>query len=114
MLVACLAPQDLQLSHDAIKLSEDVRQSGALSPAMWAGAGHEFLLLCSQAFKFYGKDFTVEMSLVIAYKKRELGNFFTLLLLSSPSRSFSVICSSLSSRQLKALFHLCTDKTRNR
>lgn len=45
---------------------------------MWAGAGHEFLLLCSQALRFYGKDFTVEMLLVIAYKKKELGIFFLL------------------------------------
>lgn len=45
MLMACLAPQDLQLPCDAIKVNEDVRQSGPSSPAMWAEAEHEFLLL---------------------------------------------------------------------
>lgn len=110
MLLAHLAPQDQQLPQDASKLNEDMRQSGALSSAMWAGVRHEFLLLCSQALRFYGENFTVEMLPVIAYKKRELGKFFTLLLLSRFSESFSVIWNSLSSRQLKAPFHLSTDK----
>lgn len=51
---------NLQLPYNAIKWNEDTRQSGAVSPVMWAGAGPGFLLMCSQACRFYGKDFTLK------------------------------------------------------
>lgn len=54
-----------------------MRQSGAPGPTTWAGAGHEFLLLRSQALRFHGKNFAVGMVLAIAYEMRELGIFFT-------------------------------------
>lgn len=51
---------NLQHPYNAIKWNEDMRQSGAVSPAMWAGAGPGFLLLCSQALRFYGQRFILK------------------------------------------------------
>lgn len=67
---------NLQLPYNAIKWNEDMRQSGAVSPAMWAGAGPGFLLLCSQTCRFYGKDFYTEKQPALNYKSRELDFFF--------------------------------------